>query len=133
VLFDNTSPPGNLLIPRFLLAKRGDDGLCKILLQAGSAGSGGDSLVKGETLADTAMNLEAMAPDLIVMRHSYSGSCHFLARICRAGIINADPNVDGYVVYLVGCLWGDISETIAASGKKIPFRTVKIGIRGQIV
>jgi len=47
------------------------------------------SLVKGETLADTALNLEAMAPDLIVMRHSYSGSCHFLSRVCRAGIINA--------------------------------------------
>jgi aspartate carbamoyltransferase catalytic subunit len=47
------------------------------------------SLVKGETLADTAMNLEAMAPDLIVMRHAFSGSCHFLSRICRAGIINA--------------------------------------------
>ncbi|MBP1603542.1 MAG: pyrB [Acidobacteria bacterium] len=47
------------------------------------------SVVKGETLADTAMNLEAMAPDLLVMRHSSSGSCHFLSRICRAGIINA--------------------------------------------
>jgi aspartate carbamoyltransferase catalytic subunit len=47
------------------------------------------SVVKGETLADTAMNLEAMAPDLLVMRHSSSGSCHFLSRICRAGVINA--------------------------------------------
>ena len=47
------------------------------------------SVVKGETLADTAMNLEAMAPDLLVMRHSCSGACHFLSRICRAGVINA--------------------------------------------
>jgi aspartate carbamoyltransferase catalytic subunit len=47
------------------------------------------SVVKGETLADTALNLEAMAPDMIVVRHSSSGACHFLARICRAGIINA--------------------------------------------
>lgn len=47
------------------------------------------SLVKGETLSDTARTLEAMAPDLIVVRHAFSGSCHFLARICRAGIINA--------------------------------------------
>jgi len=37
------------------------------------------------------------------------------------GIINADPDVDGYVVYLVGCLWGDMSETIAASGKPTIF------------
>jgi len=47
------------------------------------------SLVKGETLVDTALNLEAMAPDMIVLRHAYSGACHLLSRICRAGIINA--------------------------------------------
>ena len=47
------------------------------------------SVQKGETLADTALNLEAMAPDMIVVRHSASGSCHMLSRICRAGIINA--------------------------------------------
>ncbi len=47
------------------------------------------AVVKGETLADTAMNLQAMAPDLLVVRHAYSGSCHFLSRICRAGVINA--------------------------------------------
>ncbi|HEY7447844.1 MAG TPA: aspartate carbamoyltransferase catalytic subunit [Vicinamibacterales bacterium] len=47
------------------------------------------SIQKGETLADTALNLEAMAPDMIVLRHSASGSCHMLSRICRAGIINA--------------------------------------------
>ncbi|MFB3853233.1 MAG: aspartate carbamoyltransferase catalytic subunit [Vicinamibacterales bacterium] len=47
------------------------------------------SLIKGETLADTARTLEAMAPDLIVVRHAFSGACHFLSRICKAGIINA--------------------------------------------
>src|SRR5574342_1114187 len=47
------------------------------------------SVVKGETLADTAMNLEAMAPDMIVLRHSASGAGHLLSRICRSGIINA--------------------------------------------
>jgi aspartate carbamoyltransferase catalytic subunit len=47
------------------------------------------SVQKGETLADTALNLEAMAPDMIVLRHSASGSSHLLSRICRAGIINA--------------------------------------------
>ena len=30
-----------------------------------------------------------MAPDMIVLRHAYSGACHLLSRICRAGIINA--------------------------------------------
>ena len=47
------------------------------------------SLVKGETLADTARNIEAMAPDMIVVRHSASGACHLLADICNSRIINA--------------------------------------------
>jgi aspartate carbamoyltransferase catalytic subunit len=47
------------------------------------------SVLKGETLADTAMNIEAMQPDMIVLRHASSGACHLLARICRSRIINA--------------------------------------------
>jgi aspartate carbamoyltransferase catalytic subunit len=47
------------------------------------------SVVKGETLVDTALNIEAMSPDMIVMRHGSSGACDLLARICRSRIINA--------------------------------------------
>ncbi len=47
------------------------------------------SVLKGESLADTALNIEAMAPDMIVLRHSSSGACHLLSRICRSRIINA--------------------------------------------
>ena len=47
------------------------------------------SVVKGETLADTALNLEAMNPDMIVLRHASSGACHLLSRVCRSKIINA--------------------------------------------
>ena len=47
------------------------------------------SVQKGETLADTALNIEAMAPDMIVLRHAASGACHLLSRICRSRIINA--------------------------------------------
>jgi aspartate carbamoyltransferase catalytic subunit len=47
------------------------------------------SVQKGETLADTAMNIEAMSPDMIVLRHASSGACHLLSRICRSRIINA--------------------------------------------
>src|SRR2546421_739998 len=47
------------------------------------------SVLKGETLADTAMNIEAMAPDVIVLRHASSGAGHLLARICRSRIVNA--------------------------------------------
>jgi aspartate carbamoyltransferase catalytic subunit len=47
------------------------------------------SVTKGETLLDTVRNLEAMAPDMIVMRHASSGAPHLLARLCRSSIINA--------------------------------------------
>jgi aspartate carbamoyltransferase catalytic subunit len=47
------------------------------------------SVVKGETLIDTAMNLEAMAPDAIVIRHAASGAPHQIARVVSASVINA--------------------------------------------
>jgi aspartate carbamoyltransferase catalytic subunit len=47
------------------------------------------SAVKGETLLDTAHNLEAMKPDLLVIRHPASGAPHFLARRLKCGVINA--------------------------------------------
>jgi len=47
------------------------------------------SFSKGETLLDTARNLEAMAPEFIVIRHSQPGAPHFLARHTDCSIINA--------------------------------------------
>ncbi|HEY2867623.1 MAG TPA: aspartate carbamoyltransferase catalytic subunit [Pyrinomonadaceae bacterium] len=47
------------------------------------------SLTKGETLIDTALNLDAMAPDAIVVRHSSAGVPHQLAKVSKAAIINA--------------------------------------------
>lgn len=47
------------------------------------------SVQKGETLADTARNLEAMGVDVVIMRHSVSGSCHFLAKVLDIPVINA--------------------------------------------
>src|SRR6267143_6526694 len=47
------------------------------------------SVSKGETLLDTARNLEAMSPDCIVLRHSMAGAPYHLAKICNASIVNA--------------------------------------------
>ncbi len=47
------------------------------------------SMAKGETLIDTAQNLQAMNPDIIVLRHPSSGAPHFLAKHLEAGVINA--------------------------------------------
>jgi len=47
------------------------------------------SVVKGETLIDTVRNLEAMNPDIIVIRHSAAGAPHLLASLVKQSIINA--------------------------------------------
>jgi aspartate carbamoyltransferase catalytic subunit len=47
------------------------------------------SVAKGETLLDTAATLNAMAPDLLVVRHGSSGAAHLLARKVDCSVINA--------------------------------------------
>ncbi len=47
------------------------------------------ALVKGESLLDTATNLQAMSPDLIIIRHQHPGVPHMLAKRLEAGVINA--------------------------------------------
>jgi len=49
----------------------------------------GSSFKKGETLKDTALNLQALNADFIVIRHSASGAPHFLSRVLSASVINA--------------------------------------------
>jgi len=50
---------------------------------------GSSSVVKGETLIDTAKNIEAMNADVIVIRHKHSGSPHMLARRLDSAVVNA--------------------------------------------
>lgn len=47
------------------------------------------SVSKGETLVDTALNLDAMQPDCIVVRHGSAGVPHQLAKVSRAAVVNA--------------------------------------------
>lgn len=49
----------------------------------------GSSTAKGESLIDTARNIEAMNPDIIILRHACSGAPHLLARHLSTSIINA--------------------------------------------
>jgi aspartate carbamoyltransferase catalytic subunit len=51
--------------------------------------AGASSISKGETLKDTALNLEALHADIIVIRHSAAGAPHFLAKHLKASVINA--------------------------------------------
>lgn len=47
------------------------------------------AITKGETLVDTALNLDAMQPDCIVVRHASAGVPHQLAKVSKAAIVNA--------------------------------------------
>jgi aspartate carbamoyltransferase catalytic subunit len=47
------------------------------------------SVVKGETLKDTVLNLEAMQSDALIVRHSCPGTPHYISTFCRSCVINA--------------------------------------------
>ncbi len=47
------------------------------------------SVVKGETLRDTALNLQSMQPDVIVIRHSQAGAPHILSKVLKSSVVNA--------------------------------------------
>lgn len=81
------------------------------------------SLIKGETLKDTALTLQAMAPDAIVLRHWCSGAARFLANRLDCSIINAGDGrhahptqalLDSFTLHQE---WGDLSgKTILILG-----------------
>lgn len=78
-----------------------------------SLAKSGSSLNKGESLKDTALTLQAMGPDVIVIRHSSSGAAAFMADLLPCGIVNGG---DGWHAHptqaLLDCFslrqaWGD--------------------------
>lgn len=54
----------------------------------------GSSVSKGETLKDTARNIEAMKTDIVVIRHSSTGAPHFLSRLLKSPVINAGDGIN---------------------------------------
>ena len=57
----------------------------------------GSSLSKGESLIDTALTLQAMRADLIVIRHPHSGAPYFLARhLTSTGVVNAGDGMHAH-------------------------------------
>jgi len=54
-----------------------------------SFAASGSSVSKGETLKDTARNIEAMKIDMVVIRHASPGTAHFLSKVVEANVINA--------------------------------------------
>lgn len=83
------------------------------------------SVVKGETLIDTARNLEAMNPDVIVIRHSSAGAPHMLASILKASVINGG---DGMHAHPTQCLL-DLMTVRKCKGS---FQGLRVAIIGDI-
>jgi len=84
------------------------------------------SISKGETLLDTAKNIEAMKPSVLVVRHSASGAAHFLARHLSCSIINAGDGANEHPTQ--GLL--DLYTILKAKGK---VAGLKIAIVGDIL
>ena len=56
----------------------------------------GSSVEKGESLYNTALTLQAMNADIIVIRHPHSGAPHFLARFLNSAVINAGDGMHAH-------------------------------------
>jgi aspartate carbamoyltransferase catalytic subunit len=83
------------------------------------------SVVKGETLIDTARNLEAMNPDVIVIRHSAAGAPHLLASLVKQSIINAGDGAHEHPTQA-------LLDMMTIKGKKGKIAGLKVAIVGDI-
>ncbi|HLM58652.1 MAG TPA: aspartate carbamoyltransferase catalytic subunit [Pyrinomonadaceae bacterium] len=88
--------------------------------------SSSSSVTKGETLLDTARNLEAMAPDLIVVRHPSAGAPHQLARVCRAAIVNAGDGAHEHPTQA-------LLDALTIRQHKGTFRGLRVAILGDLL
>ncbi len=84
------------------------------------------SVVKGESLKDTILNLDAMNPDAIIIRHSCSGVPHFTTTFCQSHIINAG---DGSHEHPTQALL----DAFTIRQEKKNFKDLKVTIVGDIL
>ena len=92
-----------------------------------NVGSSDSSAKKGETLLDTARTLQAMSPDIVVVRHSESGSALFLSqKLKNASIVNAGDGMHEHPTQaLLDCL--TISQVLPS------IKGIKIAIVGDVL
>ncbi|MCI0338853.1 MAG: aspartate carbamoyltransferase catalytic subunit [Acidobacteria bacterium] len=84
------------------------------------------SVVKGETLIDTVMNLQAMAPDAIVIRHSSSGAPHQIAKLVDAAVINAGDGAHEHPTQA-------LLDAVTIRQKKSRMTGLKVAIIGDVL
>ncbi len=83
------------------------------------------SVVKGETLLDTARNIEAMQADIIVLRHQAAGAAETLARSVKSSVINAG---DGWHEHPTQALL----DLYTIRERKLPFTGLRVAIVGDV-
>lgn len=86
----------------------------------------GSSVAKGETLSDTVRTLEAMAPDIIVVRHASAGAGHLVARLCRARVINAGDGMHEHPTQA-------LLDALTIREHKRNFKGLKVSIIGDLL
>jgi aspartate carbamoyltransferase catalytic subunit len=111
-----------------------------------NVGASGSSVSKGETLKDTAKNLEAMGADVLVIRHGASGAPHFVAKCTKSAVVNAGDGTHehptqalldaltirrakGRLDGLCVAICGDIAHSRVARSNAILLRTMGAGVR----
>jgi aspartate carbamoyltransferase catalytic subunit len=83
------------------------------------------SVQKGETLKDTARNLEVMGIDAVVMRHPAGGAPHFLAKHLKASVINAGDGMHEHPTQ-------GLLDMLTIRQQKGSFKGLKVAIIGDI-
>ena len=83
------------------------------------------SVLKGETLLDTAKNIQAMEVDVIVIRHSAPGSPHYLSKKLKASIINAGDGCHEHPTQA-------LLDIMTIKKKFSTFKDLKIAVIGDI-
>ena len=84
------------------------------------------SMLKGETLIDTARNLEAMSPDMIVLRHAASGACHLMVDGCSARVVNAGDGMHEHPTQA-------LLDAFTIRERKSQFDGLKVAIVGDLL
>lgn len=88
----------------------------------------GSSINKGETLKDTGLTLQAMNPDIIVIRHSASGAANYLAKMLKCSVVNGG---DGWHAHPTQALL-DCYSLMGIWGKLEKFKGKELLILGDI-
>ena len=83
------------------------------------------SIVKGESLMDTARNLQSMNPDVIIIRHSSAGAPHMLAKNLKSSVINAGDGMHAHPTQ-------SLLDMLTVKEKKNRLTGLKIAIIGDI-